>query len=298
MEKSRSSRTAEYMAFFRALESVRPAGRPLIADPLAVAFVRPALARAVRLAKIPGLHRLIERVADRRLPGARTSAIARTKLIDDASERALREGLRQIVILGAGFDCRAYRLAESSRATVFEVDHPATQALKKASLTRMLAEIPRHVRFVAIDFNRESPPEALAKHGFDPAAPTLFLWEGVTNYLSKEAVDAVLSYVGACAPGSRIAFTYVHLGVLDGSVEFFGGERIRLDVAALGEPWTFGFDPKELPAYLHERNLELDYDAGAHQYREECFGRRGAKMRGYDFYHLALAHVKQSSAQK
>lgn len=291
MENNQSSRTAEYMAFFRALESVRPAGKRLIGDPFAIAFVRPELARAVRLARIPGLHRLIERVADRRLPGARTSAIARTKLIDDAWQRALDDGIRKIVILGAGFDCRAYRLTASSRAIVFEVDHPATHALKRERLARMLPEIPANVRFAAIDFNRESLPGVLTASGFNREMRSLFLWEGVTNYLTAEAVDAVLRYVGACAPGSRIALTYVHRGVLDGSVEFFGGEKIRRDVAALGEPWTFGFDPADLSAYLRERNLELDYDAGAREYRMECFGPRGAKMKGYDFYHVAFAHV-------
>ncbi len=296
MEKSQSSRTAEYMAFFRALESVRRRGRPLIADPFAIAFVRPGLARAVRLASIPGLCGLIKGFADHRLPGARTSAIARTKLIDGAWLRALREGICQIVILGAGFDCRAYRLVETKCATVFEVDHPATQALKKERLARVLPEIPANVRFAAIDLNREALPDVLATNGFDRAMPALFLWEGVTNYLTEEAVDAVLRYVGACAPGSRIAFTYVHRGVLDGSVEFFGAERIRRDVAALGEPWTFGFDPAELPAFLGQRNLQLDYDACAQEYRLECFGPRGAKMKGYDFYHVAMAYVPQRLA--
>jgi methyltransferase (TIGR00027 family) len=292
MEKNQSSRTAQYMAFFRALESVRPTERRLIADPFAVAFVPSGLARVVRLARIPGLHRPIERYADRRLPGARTSAIARTKLIDDAWQHALREDIRQIVILGAGFDCRAYRLAASSRATVFEVDHPATQALKMERLARILPETPANVHFAAIDFDRQSLPDVLAANGFDQKAPSLFLWEGVTHYLSKEAVDAVLRFVGACAPRSRIAFTYVHSGVLDGSVEFLGGERIRRDVAELCEPWKFGFDPADLPTYLRRRHLELDYDAGAHDYRVECFGPPGRKMKGYDFYHVAIAHVE------
>lgn len=265
---------------------------------MAVAFVRPGLARAVRLARIPGFDRLIEKYADRRLPGARTSAIARTKLIDDAWQCALREGIRQIVILGAGFDCRAYRLAESRCATVFEVDHPATQTFKKERLARILPVIPVNVRFAAIDFDREGLPEVLRKNRFDRAMPALFLWEGVTNYLTGDAVDAVLRYVGACAPGGRIAFTYVHSGVLDGSTEFFGGEKIRRDVAALGEPWTFGLDPSELRAYLRERNLEMQYDAGAHEYRVQCFGPRGEKMKGYDFYHLAVAHVERSRAQR
>lgn len=107
-------------------------------------------------------------------------------------------------------------------------------------------------------------------------------------------MDAVLRFVGRCVPGSRIAFTYAHKGVLDGSVEFFGGARIRRDVTALGEPWTFGFDPPALPALLRERNLQLDYDAGAREYRLGCFGPRSAKMRGYDFYHVAMAHVQEN----
>ena len=138
----------------------------------------------------------------------------------------------------------------------------------------------------------------LAANGVDAALPALFLWEGVTNYLTEEAVDAVLRYVGMCAPGSRIAFTYVHKGVLDGAVNFFGGARIRRDVARLGEPWTFGFYPAELPAFLHSRNLQLDHDAGAREYRLQCFGARGAEMKGYDFYHLAMAHVVEKSPAK
>jgi methyltransferase (TIGR00027 family) len=283
------------MAFFRALESVRSSPRPLISDPFAASFLGPGLCRAVRLAKIPGLHWIIENYADWRLPGARTSAIARTKLIDDVWVRAVEDGVRQIVLLGAGFDCRAYRLNTPGTPTVLEVDHPATHSIKKARLEMLLHELPQNVRFVAIDFNRESLADVLAASGFDGTRPALFLWEGVTNYLTEEAVDAVLRYAGNCAPGSRIAFTYVHQGVLDGSVPFFGAERIRRDVAALGEPWTFGFDPLALTDYLEERNLKLDYNAGAQQYRRECFGLRGAKMRGYDFYHVAIAHVAKTS---
>jgi len=174
---------------------------------------------------------------------------------------------------------------------VFEVDHPATGALKRRHLQQVLPAIPENVRFAGIDFNRENLCEVLAKNGLATAEAVLFLWEGVTNYLTEESVDAVLRYAGSCSPGSRIVFTYVHRGVLDGSVAFFGGKKIRGDVATLGEPWTFGFDPAELPAYLHARNLKLAYDAGAREYRIECFGDRGAKLKGYEFYHVATAHV-------
>ncbi len=232
MQTSQNSKTAEYMAFFRAMESLRPPRQRLISDPFAASFLRPGLRRAIRLAKISGLRWLIEKYADQRLPGARTSAIARTRLIDNAWTDAIRDGIGQIVILGAGSDSRAYRLPESGRAAVFEVDHPATHALKRERLTRMLADIPKNVRFAAIDFNREGLPDVLATNGVDAALPALFLWEGVTNYLTEEAVDAVLRYVGMCAPGSRIG---VAVGAY-GSARS-GGEFLRrcADLARCGQ---------------------------------------------------------------
>jgi len=291
MNEDSTSRTAEYMAFFRALETTRRPDQRFIADPFAVSFLRSGLKRTVRLAKFPLLRWVIEKYADRRLPGARTSAVARTRLIDEAWLSAVRNGTRQIVILGAGFDCRAYRLVNNEPATVFEVDHPATRRRKMELLKRLLPVTPENVRFVAIDFDRETLADVLAANGFDSAVPALFIWEGVTNYLTEESVNGVLRYAGACACGSRIVFTYVHRGVLDGSAEFRGGARIRHDVAALGEPWTFGFNPVELADYLGSRNLQLEFDAGAQDYRNQVYGPSSASMRGYEFYHLAAARV-------
>ncbi len=278
------------MAFFRALESNRRLSKRLLVDPFAPSFLRPSLRWAVKLSTLPWLGLLVERYADRRLPGARTSAVARTCLIDEAFSKAIGDGIRQIVILGAGFDCRAYRLPKTDLATVFEVDHPQMLASKAPRLKQILPAIPENIHFAPIDFNRQRLPEVLADAGFDRSLPALFLWEGVTNYLSEDAVDAVLRYVGACAPGSRIAFTYVHRGVLDGSVRFYGGPKIVCYVARIGEPWTFGLDPAEVPELLAKRNLQLDYDAGAAEYRLRFYGPSAREMRGYDFYHVAMAH--------
>ena len=291
MKPGQPSRTAEYMAFFRACESVRPEGRRLFVDPFAAHFVRPSLRAAAWLSRIRLLGGVVDWIADRRLPGARTSAIARTRLIDEALSRALRENLRQIVILGAGFDCRAYRLPGIQAAEVFEVDHPCTLAWKLARLRQALATVPGNVRFVEMDFDRQSLPRMLAEAGFDSALPAMFLWEGVTNYLSFGAVDSVLRYVSSCPAGSQLIFTYVHAGVLDGSVHFDGGAEIVRDVAHLGEPWTFGLDPAAVPEFLRERGLLLDRDAGAREYRSQYYGTAGRNMKGYDFYHVVLAHV-------
>jgi methyltransferase (TIGR00027 family) len=279
------------MAFFRACESVRPLRERLFSDPFAAHFVRPRLRAAVWLSRVPLLAVLVRRYTDGRLPGARTSALARTRWIDDALCQALGEDVRQIVILGAGFDCRAYRLSGLGSTSIFEVDQPAMLAYKLARLRQVLPQLPQNVRFVPIDFNRGNLAQRLAETGFDPSLRAGFLWEGVTHYLSSEAVDSVLRYVSTCSPGSWLVFTYVHSGGLDGSVRFEAAAGIVEHVANLGEPWTFGLDPPSVPEFLRMRGLRLDRDASAREYRAQFYGTDDERMRGYDFYHVAIAHV-------
>ena len=292
MKTGQASRTAEYMAFFRALESARPSGKRLFTDRFAVQFLRPGLRRAAWCSRVPVLGALVLWYADRRLRGARTSGVARTRLIDDTLCQALvGEGIDQVIILGAGFDCRAYRLPGIGSAAVFEVDHRATLSVKRAQLRRVLAKLPENVRFVEMDFNRQGLRDTLTLAGLDPLRPAVFLWEGVTNYLTADAVGAVLRFVAGCAAGSRLVFTYVHRRALDGSGLFEGAADLMRDVERLGEPWTFGLDPEELPDYLRERGLRLERDAGAREYRVQYFGPDGERMKGYDFYHVVIAGV-------
>jgi methyltransferase (TIGR00027 family) len=291
MQPNQTSRTAEYMAFFRAVESLQPPGRRMVVDPFASAFLSPGLNRAVSLSRFSPVRTAVISYVDRRIPGARTSAIARTRIFDEVHSKALASGLSQEVILGAGFDCRAYRLGRSEATTVFEVDHPAMSALKQARIAKLMPRSPENVRFVAIDFNRESLGEALGRSGFNRTEPALFIWEGVTNYLDEDAVAAVLGFVGSCAPGSRIAFTYVHKGALDGSANFYGAAAILRDVAALGEPWTFGLAPDALPQFLARCHLQLESDWGADEYRQNVYGERAKRMRGYEFYRICTARI-------
>lgn len=277
------------MAFFRALESIAPAGRRPFHDPFAVHFLRPPLRRATALARIPLLGRVVPWYSDRRLPGARTSAVARTWLIDNRVTAACSEGAPQVVILGAGFDCRAYRLPALQRLPIFEVDRAATAAVKQERLRRLLHELPANVRFVDVDFDRESLADALGRKGFDPSGAALFVWEGVTNYLSAPAVDATLRFVGARPAGTDIVFTYVDARALDGSGVFGDAAELLRSVRRIGEPWTFGLEPEQVKGYLAARGLHLELDHDARQYRRLCFGRRADRMRGYGFYHVAVA---------
>jgi methyltransferase (TIGR00027 family) len=185
----------------------------------------------------------------------------RTRLFDDELVSFLAAGGRQIVILGAGYDCRAARFADRlAGARVFEVDHPATQARKRAVLAEAGAT-PR-VDYVAWHFERrplaELPP-ALAALGLDLARPTLTIWEGVTMYLSPEAIDATIAAARALGgDGTRLVFNYLTRDVLERPR---GLRRVATAIVArVGEPFTFGWHPPELPAFMTARGWRVTSD--------------------------------------
>jgi methyltransferase (TIGR00027 family) len=197
-----------------------------------------------------------------------------------------------VVVLGAGYDSRAYRLPELSSRTVFEVDHPDTQAAKQRALVRALGALPDHVRFVATDFTQQDLEARMAAAGHAEGRRSFILWEGVTNYLTEEAVDATLRWCArAAAAGSLLLFTYVHSDLFVRPQDFAGSQRLFASLEKVGERFRFGIHPKELPEFLARRGLLLLRDTGAAEYRERYFAEAAREMRGHEFYRVALARV-------
>lgn len=287
--------TASNVAAYRALESVRAPGDRLFDDPYAIRFLRPLHRLLIGAARVPAVRGLVERYADGLVPGARTSALARTRLIDRWLEDEVAAGARQLVILGAGFDCRALRLPALAAVDVFEVDRPAMISFK----SEKLADVPRpRLRRVAVDFRTDDLARCLDAAGYAHGVRTTFVWEGVTNYLDDGAVGAVFDFVArTAAPCSTIAFTYVHADAIAGRFDAPGLDRLLASLSERGEPWTFGFAPEALAAYLERHGLRLRTDLDAARYRRLCwpsFPERGA---GYEFYHTALAEVPDAARQ-
>jgi methyltransferase (TIGR00027 family) len=270
------SRTAEFVTLFRALESRLPADRRLFEDPYAATLLGGRLKAVVALARVPGSGRLVPAAIDRGWPGTRVSVIVRTRFIDEAVAAA---GARQVVILGAGFDTRARRLLAGTR--VLELDEPETLTLKRERLER----VPSNVTFVPVDFEREPLDERLRSAGF-AAEPTLFIWEGVTSYLTAAAVDATLRAITRLGtPASRVVFTYLDRAALD-----HGGLRAAArTVRAVGEPFSFGFDPEKLPEYLQARGLSLIDDVSAVELAERYLHPRGRRPRASAAFRIAVA---------
>lgn len=295
MKKGRASRTAEHNALFRALEAARPPGRRVADDDLARHFLRPSLALAVALSRLPGLRDFVPAYIDRRWPGTRTALIARTRWIDEAIAECLRDPFEQAVILGAGFDSRALRLGVLRSLPVFEVDHPDTQTAKRAALARAFSSLPENVRFVATDFARGELDAAMAAAGYRESARSFFLWEGTTNYLTEDAVDTTLRWCARTPPGSTLLFTYIHCDALARPEAFTGSAALFAYLERVGERFTFGIDPAQLADFLARRGLELVRDVGVAELRERAYGAAAKRMHGHEFYRVALARVVAAS---
>jgi len=158
------------------------------------------------------------------------------------------------VLLGAGYDSRPYRLPGARALQVFEVDLPSTQAVKRRVVEQLFGETPPHVRFVPVDFDRDDLVAAMAAAGLATGRRTYTICEGVLAYLTPQAVDVTLRWASAISgPGSEIAFTYVHRGLLDRTRRFAYARPWVESVRRAGEPFVFGLDPGTLTDYLAER---------------------------------------------
>jgi len=292
-DSPRSSWTAEFAAWFRALEAVYPKERRLFDDPFAVKFISVPLRLATKVSRIPLVGRMVPALIDRLGPGARLSGVARTRLIDDHLTHALNRGITQVVILGSGFDSRPYRIPDMKKVQVFEVDQPHTLVKKQKKLTRIMGQVPQSVTFVETNLNVQELERTLTEAGFDYARPAFFIWEGVTQYLTERAVDRTLRFIGSTAPGSFLFFTYVHRQGIERLAEEPETRRIDRLLKRIGEPWRFGMVPEELPAYLEERGLSLIEDVHSVTYRRRYLNPQGQHLKGYRFYRAALAEVKQ-----
>jgi methyltransferase (TIGR00027 family) len=277
MRSGSASRTAQHNALFRALEQRLP--QPLFQDPWARRFLR---GRYRVAAALPA--RFVARAIDWRWPGPRAAVAVRTRYIDDAVQALLVEGLDQLVILGAGLDARAQRMTGLAGVALFEVDHPATQELKR----RLLGTTARQAIYVPVDFTKDSLEAALTAAGLHRGRRTLFIWEGVTNYLDAASVDATLRLIARW--GSYILFTYIDRAILEAAQGFEGAaESMRL-VDKLGEPFTFGLDPRQIEAYLGERGIELVEDLPLSSVARRYYAAHAPKVSTY--YHVVAGRCR------
>lgn len=285
--------TAEAAAALRAAGS--SARDELVRGPdrVAARFVESA-PRLTCMVKVPVLRRLAPWAAERLLPGSYWYEMARVKHMDGVLRKEVAAGTQQLVILGAGFDSRAYRFADRlAGIPTFEVDHPATASVKRARVRRIFGALPRHVRYVDVDLSVDGQlEERLPAAGYRRDLRTLVIWSGVTPYIPAAAVDAVLAWVArGAAPGSSIVFDYAYREAIEGSGFFYGAAQLRQRVAEAGEPLRFGLERDKIAEFLTERGLELLSDLGPDELERSYLVRR-ERLAGRPYGFVAIAHAR------
>ncbi len=269
------SLTAVAVSFARALVTLDQGAPGEGLDPVARRLL-PGPARAVLSAVSFG-----EQVSPLTLRALRALSLGlvdhlelRSLAIDAVARRMLGATTRQLVILGAGLDARAWRLREAEGARVFEVDHPATQRYKQPRAGATGA----NVRFVPVDFERDSLGDCLARAGHDASSPTLWIWEGVTMYLPREATLATLRVVaGRSARGSTLAVTYAtpELSSLPSALAPYVERAFRL----LGEPLRGAMTQSEVAVALAGVGFDVTEDTGGDDWRRGHCPDRAPRVR-------------------
>lgn len=251
------SQTALAAAFYRAMAHRDATVEGIGSDHLAWTFLSGAHRFLVRFGWI---RRALRRWSERVTPGIYEYVLARTAFFDERYARALDDGTEQIVLLGAGYDTRPRRMPSPDGLKVIELDIAPTQERKRDYLGRAGLAEPAGLVFAPIDFNTQSIATVLREAGYDPGRKTLFLWEGVTYYLTGDAVDDVLRLVRENThPETTIAFDYV-ITLSDENIDRIHGARTFTETwwkHHKGEPFRFFIDQGALPSFLSERGLDL-----------------------------------------
>ena len=161
----------------------------------------------------------------------------RSQYTEKKAEAAIANGVRQIVVLGAGYDTFPYRVADADGLRLFEVDHPMTQEDKRKRLVAAGIDVPQRVSFVAVDFEKESFAERLESEGFDPTRPAFFIWLGVIYYLTEDSGFEALRTVSAFPGEVELVFDYVNTPLENVSPEVLAMREAMLKrIAQYGEP--------------------------------------------------------------
>ncbi len=306
MDENRASITALVTAYFRAYHATHDF--PIIFDDSLADKLYTAEEHAAFDQNLAGTLKAIDpaRAAATPDPAAALAVVmqghyapitlSRSRFSEDTLERAIARGVTQYVILGAGMDTFAYRRPDlTAKLQIFELDHPATQEMKRERLARLNMPVPAQLHFLPVDFRKMSVEQALSQSTHDPEKLTFFSWLGVTYYLTPELVFASLAAIPKLAPpGSAIVFDYLHRdaflpGKAVGRVQFMQ-DRAR----QVGEPMISGFAPALLGEEIKALGLNLVENLGPAEIEARYFQGRTDEYHAFEQVYFARAEVSGS----
>jgi|AGTN01.1.fsa_nt_gi methyltransferase, putative, TIGR00027 family len=275
--ETKVSGTASFMCLFRAISAIDDREFYRGEDDMAIVFIP---GKVMPIMKIKLLGRLFIRLFT--APGMYEYVIARTRCFDDRFRQALTEGFDQVVIFGAGFDTRAIRFGQLNQETkVFELDAPITQENKVRLLNEKKVPLPEHLVFVPINFNTQSLEDRLIEAGFRKGVKTLFLLEGVTMYLTDDAVNDTFGFIsGNSGPGSMVTFDHIYASVLRKENRYYGEKGMVKSVSRIGEGFTFGIEEGKASDFASKHGLSLIDQCSSGDMERKYFTTPDGQLRG------------------
>jgi methyltransferase (TIGR00027 family) len=296
VEEGKPSATAIISAMARAAHLLWDQPPKIFEDTLALRLSGCESEAALK-AQVDQLHAEIARTTNPDFaPSSRrlvTSAVVtRSRYLEDEVDQAVRRGVSQYVILGAGLDSFAYRRMELAKVLhIFEVDHPATQAWKQARLRAAGIELPANLSLIPVDFERQSLIDNLRMSGYRTDAIALFSWLGVTMYLSTDAIFGTLGAVATLAPGTEIIFEYnVPKDLVDEETQMMLAAAMTA-AQARGEPQGTFFEPGKLAEQVRKIGFAEVSDFGPDEARARYFKNRTDGLRPSPLNHYMRARV-------
>ncbi|MFA0833035.1 MAG: SAM-dependent methyltransferase [Methanobacterium formicicum] len=286
-----SSQMAEGIAMQRFAESSKGEDERICYDPYAIHFIRPEIIEFGK--KHPEEAKELIENTERLFPGLSSSIMSRVRYFDDFVKKSVADGLKQLVILGAGYDTRAYRIEELKEdVNIFEMDHPNTQGYKIETIKEIFGSIPENVIYVPVDFEKEKISEKLVENGFISSKKTLFILEGLVMYIPPESVAEIFSFITEnSAKGSMVIFDYYPQSVVDGTSRLEVGQNIRNHLLKIGEPLQFGIEEEEIENFLKEFGFSSIENVTSEDYKKAYFQGKNEKRDVCELLYFAHAVV-------
>lgn len=212
------------------------------------------------------------------MPGVNGALAARVRYMDECLIEAIQSGFKQLVVIGAGYDTRAYRIAGvKENIRVFEVDHPLTQEVKIRTISEIFEAPPEHVVYLPVIFGKESVEDKLYPSGYDSRLKTLFIAEGLLMYLPPAAADNLLAFIcNASKPGSSFVADYFDVSVVDGASSLKEAQVLKSFVEREGAHLQFGIPDGSVKAFFSERGFRQVACLGASDCKKQYFKGAGS----------------------
>jgi methyltransferase (TIGR00027 family) len=284
--KNGADQTAVGAMVIVAAEQYEPS--PLIYDPWAKRLLPLSGRIAAGITWWSPARRAMIAAAEMKWAGGWASVLCRKRYIDDQLVNAAIRGIDAVVILGASYDTRAYRVPEIAEIPVWEVDLPTNVTRKAAALRRCFGRVPPGVTLLPVDFETDNLGDRLDSVGYVPGSRTFFIWEAVTQYLTESAVRKTLQALADAAPGSALAFTFIRNDFLDG-IATYGAQTAYQDFVVKRRLWEFGLQPEQVAGFLAEYGWHEAEQVGPGEYHARYLQLAGRNTRASEIERAVYA---------